>query len=230
MGKMYGYTRVSTANQVEGASLAAQASIIDGLAQMRGRRIERMFEDPAVSGSRALFDRPAGKQLLEVLRAGDSVVFAKLDRGFRSVMDAAAVAQRLSEMGVDMYIANMGSDPIGKGAAGKLMFVMITAFAEFERETIAERFAEGRNAKRAKSGHIGGEPPFGYRVTGEGRDAYLVEVPEELAACEFIYRKRDEGFSYRDIAQMVEQEHPAVGEMSHQKVKRILDRRGQVLL
>ncbi len=73
----------------------------------------------------------------------------------------------------------------GKGV-GKLFFGLLAVLAEFERERIAERTTDGRRAKAARSGHLGGPPPFGFEVVGQGREAKVQPCPTEQPALEAI--------------------------------------------
>jgi hypothetical protein len=71
----YGYTRGSTDRQAdEGESLGAQQRTLEGHAMMRGMRIDRLFIERGVSGSKKLSERPCGSELLATVRAGDVVL------------------------------------------------------------------------------------------------------------------------------------------------------------
>ena len=90
----YGYTRVSTARQVdEGESLGTQQRTLEGYAMMHDLTIDRVFTERGVSGSIPLVDRSEDAALLDVVKPGDVIVTAKLDRVFRSALDALAVLE-----------------------------------------------------------------------------------------------------------------------------------------
>lgn len=94
---VYGYVRVSTAHQADqGESLDVQRRQIGGYAQVLGVAVDRTFVEHGVSGSGPFAERPEGAKLLATVRAGDTVIAAKLDRAFRSALDAlgGAVARR----------------------------------------------------------------------------------------------------------------------------------------
>ena len=85
---------------------------------------------------------------------------------------------------------------------------------------IRQRVADGRKAKAAKGGHIGGTRPFGYRVKGKGRDAQLIPIPAEQDAIKKIKRLHKRGNSYRSITGKVT---AATGlKISHVTVGRVL--------
>ena len=93
---IYGYCRVSTDRQAdEGESLGAQQRTVEGYAMMHGMMIDRHFIERGISGSKPLAERPEGVKLLAVLKSGDTVITPKLDRLFRSAVDALNVCDRL---------------------------------------------------------------------------------------------------------------------------------------
>ena len=82
-GHVYGYARVSTLAQAnEGESLDVQQRVIGGYATMQGLKLDKVFVERGVSGSKPLGDRPEGAALLAVLQPGDTVITPKLDRMF----------------------------------------------------------------------------------------------------------------------------------------------------
>ena len=178
---LFTYARVSTVEQAaDGAvSIAEQQRKCRALATMRGVPNDDVVDivDAGVSGSVPLSERPAGKDMLGDIRAGDVIVACKLDRLFRSASDALATAESLKKKGVDLILIDMGIEPVTGNGAAKMFFGVLALMAEFERDRINERTAEGRKGKRARNGFMGGVAPFGYRVDGEGRDAVL--VPDE---------------------------------------------------
>ena len=180
---LFTYARVSTIEQAaDGAvSIAEQQRKCRALATMRGVPNDDIvdFVDAGVSGSVSLSDRPAGGELISAARSGDVVVACKLDRLFRSASDALATADTLKARGVDLILIDIGVDPVTSNGVGKLFFGILSLMAEFERDRINERTAEGRKGKRARNGFMGGVAPFGYRVEGEGRDAMLVPDDNE---------------------------------------------------
>lgn len=216
---VYGYTRVSTVEQADGTSLAEQARKIKGVALMKGVEVAHIFSEPGVSGSIPLEQRPAGRELLADLQAGDLLIVSKLDRAFRNAADALTKADAWKRQGIRLIVADMGAEPVTDNGTAKLFFSVLAAMAEFERERILERVSDGRRAKAAKGGAIGGSAPFGFRVEGSGKAATLVEVPEQQAAIATILKLRGQGLPLRKIAAAVEAEHGL--RVSHQAVRRI---------
>jgi putative DNA-invertase from lambdoid prophage Rac len=201
---VYGYARVSTVDQAEnGNSLETQRQILAGFAQSEGLLIDRMIVDRGVSGSKPLGDRRAGADLLEALTAGDVVFCAKLDRMFRNASDALATLDALKIRGVRLFLKDMGGDVTGNGVSG-LVFSILAAVAQFERERIAERVAENRARLTEAGRYVGGRVPFGMKVEDgedeEGRTArFLVEDHEEQVAISNMKSMRAEGARFREI-------------------------------
>jgi DNA invertase Pin-like site-specific DNA recombinase len=133
-GRVWGYCRVSTIAQADdGESLDVQRRQISGYATMQGLTVTRTFTERGVSGAKPLADRPQGSALLAELRPGDIVITAKLDRMFRSALDALAVLSDLQRRGVSLHMIDLGGDTTGNGVS-RLVFTILSAVAEAERE------------------------------------------------------------------------------------------------
>ena len=138
--KRIGYARVSTEDQ----SLDSQ------LDKLNETGCCKIFTEK-ISGAKA--DRPELKKCLEHLRAGDTLVIAKLDRLARSLKHLLEIVTGLEAEGKNIKILDMNIDT--SNAQGKLVFSIFGAIAEFERTLIAERTKAGLEAARAR-GRLGG--------------------------------------------------------------------------
>src|SRR5690348_5343938 len=108
---IYAYARVSTARQAdEGESLGAQERSIAGYAMMHGLLISQSFVERGVSGSVPLSERPRGKALLATLKPGDVIITPKLDRMFRSALDALAVLKDFKARAISLHMIDLGGD------------------------------------------------------------------------------------------------------------------------
>lgn len=216
----YGYVRVSTVVQGNGTSLDEQERKIRGIALFNGVEVDAIFRDVGVSGSTMLEERPAGADLAAVLQDGDTLICAKLDRAFRDAADALTRAKSWKERGIKLILADLGTDSVTENGISKLFFTIVAGFAEWERERILERVSDGRKAKKAKGGFIGGTVPFGFRVIGTGKDAVLVADPATYPALVTIRTCRENGDSFREISAKIKAIHGA--DVSYQAVRRIL--------
>lgn len=137
-----GYARVSTPDQ----SLDLQ---VDAL-QEAG--CEEIYKEIA-SGAKT--DRPELDKLLDYIRGGDTVFIWKLDRLGRSMSHLLQIVEQLEKKGAGFVCINEKIDTTSP--AGKLIFHLFGALAEFEREMIRERTQAGLKAARAR-GRVGGRP------------------------------------------------------------------------
>lgn len=136
---VYGYRRVSTTRQAdEGESLDVQQRTITGYALMHGLKVEQVFVERAVSGSIPLGGRPQGKAMLAILQAGDVVITPKLDRMFRSALDALDVLAKLKTGDVALHMIDLGGDVTSNGIS-KRVFTILSAVAEAERDRVRVR-------------------------------------------------------------------------------------------
>lgn len=216
---IYGYTRVSTEDQVENTSLEDQARQINGIALTHNLPIDHIYEERGVSGAVPLLRREEGCKLA-FLREGDTVIVSKLDRMFRDARDALNVIGDWEDAGINLIINGYGNVMDKANPNGRFMLEIMAVFSGEERRRIKERVTAGKRAKKAAGGFIGGEPPFGYSKTGSGRTARLRENPDEQDAIITMKAARLKGHSYRDICKIIEKRHGI--SLSHVTVRRIV--------
>jgi DNA invertase Pin-like site-specific DNA recombinase len=196
---VFGYCRVSTVRQTEGESLDVQRRQIEGYCLMHGLRIDEIMVEEGVSGSVPVAQRPAGGRLFARLRKGDAVIAPKLDRLFRSALDALQVVEALRTRGVSLHLLDLGGDISGNGLS-KLFLTIAAAFAEAERDRIRERITQVKRDQKARGRYLGGKLPFGFCVGAEGE---LVELEAEQAVIREIVALRGQGKPLRAIAAAV---------------------------
>jgi DNA invertase Pin-like site-specific DNA recombinase len=137
--RVLAYVRVSTEEQADsGAGLDAQKSTILAEASRRGWE-DRLdwVEDAGVSAS--TLNRPGMHAALERLSSGDAsiLVAARIDRLSRSILDFATLTDRAEREGWSLVAIDAGLDQTT--AAGKMMAGVLSVFAAYERDLIAER-------------------------------------------------------------------------------------------
>lgn len=143
MNQRIGYARVSTEDQY----LDLQRDAL----QLAGCHV--IYED-AASGKNAI--RPELEQCRKALRAGDTLVVWRLDRLGRSLHDLVQIVADLERSGISFESVTEKIETVS--AAGKLVFHVFAALAEFERNLIRERTYAGLAAARAR-GRAGGRKP-----------------------------------------------------------------------
>lgn len=156
---IYAYTRVSKAENETGTT---NNQIINIESQLK---IDNVYSDVNISGSMPFQKRPEAQKLVSVLKSGDIVVIAKLDRGFRDTADCLNTVKWLQKRNVTLRILDIALDvstPIGE-----MILTIMASVATFERKRIAERikdgFANGR--KQGKS--------YGYRLEAVHRSVAI---------------------------------------------------------
>ena len=210
--QVYGYIRVSTSEQASsGDSLNTQHNQVAGYAMMHGWQVAAVFVEAGVSGSIPLAERPEGARLLATIGRGDAIVTPKLDRMFRSAADALGTLEVLKAEGVALHMLDLGGDVCGNGIS-KLVFTILSAVAENERERIRERIRDVKRHLASQGVYGGGRRPFGFDIVGER----LVPNQTEQAALTEMRSMRAAGTSFRKIG--------AVHGMEATSVKRILER------
>lgn len=140
MGHLIGYARVSTQDQDYTLQIE----------QLEKYGCQKIFSEKK-SGKDT--GRPELQKCLEFLREGDKLVVYKIDRLARSTRDLHNIVHELQERKIGVVFIKEQID--FSTPAGKLMFTMLGAMAEFERDLIAERTREGRERAKAAGKHMG---------------------------------------------------------------------------
>jgi DNA invertase Pin-like site-specific DNA recombinase len=138
-----GYARVSTRSQNDDSQID----------ELTGYGCDKIFTDTA---SGKLAARPELDKALDWLRAGDVLVITRLSRAMRSLKHLLALADELRERGIDLVVLRQHIDTTTP--TGRLVFHVLGAIDEFQRELIIEGTREGLEAARAR-GRTGGRKP-----------------------------------------------------------------------
>ena len=157
------YIRVSTEDQAQhGYSLAGQEDALKNYCSALGYDLYKIYRDEGKS-AKDIKHRPAMQELLSDAenKKFSSIFIYKLDRFSRSLKDLILTIEKLKEWGVDFVSLQDRIETTS--ASGKLMFHIISAFAEFERNIIGERTSFGMARKSQEGGAIS-KPPFGYKM------------------------------------------------------------------
>ena len=99
-------------------------------------------------------DRPELTKLLNHMDHGDIVVVESLSRLGRSTKDLIELVELFQQQGVQLVSLKESIDT--STSTGKLLFTILSALAQFERDVIADRTREGLHAARARGLHPGG--------------------------------------------------------------------------
>lgn len=173
MKACFGYIRVSTQKQGEGASLEAQKNAISAFASQHNIEITRWFEEKETA---AKSGRPIFNQMLKLLQqnAAEGLVIHKIDRSARNLKDWAVISD-LSDAGVDVYFATESLDFRSRG--GRLTADIQAVIAADYIRNLRDETKKGIN-ERLKQGLYPFRAPLGYLDKGKGQ----AKVPDPLKA------------------------------------------------
>ncbi|PLX84776.1 MAG: integrase [Desulfuromonas sp.] len=143
MGEIVGYARDSTTGQKLDVQLEA----------LEKSGVTKHFTEKVPGVAR---NRPQLHTLLNSVREGDTVVVTKLDRIARNTRHLLEVVEQLKERGVTLKVLNSNLDT--STSRGEIMLTMLGAIAEFEREMMLERQAEGIAKAKAEGKYKGRKP------------------------------------------------------------------------
>ena len=150
---LIGYMRVSKADGSQTTDLQRDALIAAGVS------VSNLYDDRA---SGKIDARPGLDAALKALRESDTLVVWKLDRLGRDLRHLVNTVDDLAQRGVGFRVlSGHGASIDTTTPAGKLVFGIFAALAEFERELISERTKAGLESARAR-GRAGGAP---YKMT-----------------------------------------------------------------
>lgn len=192
------YVRVSTEEQAtEGFSIQAQLDALRNYAHFHEMDIVNEYLDEGVSGKN-ISGRP---QLLRLIKDSrnkqfDTVLIYKIDRIARKAKDSLQILDELEELGVKLVSLKENFD--ASTPVGKLMYQMMSGFAEMERSTIIERTTMGMN-ERAKQGKYNGGLCLGY----DNVDKLLVINEEEALIIRKIFNLSEQQLGYKAIVRQV---------------------------
>jgi len=200
--KAIGYIRVSTEDQAkEGVSLDNQRAKIRAYCELREMDLDGIIEDAGISAKN--LNRPGVQKVLDMARKRevDAVIVYKLDRMFRSTVDALETTKLFDKWGVSFHSIHETLDT--QSAMGRFFFTLTAALAEMERGIIAERTKAALRHKRAKNEKTGGDVPFGYDLSPTG---LLVPNLAEQRAIRLISELKQKGYALRAICRELEKE------------------------
>jgi len=185
------YVRVSTQEQAQqGFSLNAQQESLENYAKALGYDIFKVYRDEGKS-AKDLKHRPEMMQMLEDAekKKFSAIFIYKLDRFSRSLKDLILTIDKLKDWNIDFV--SLQDKIETASASGKLMFHIISAFAEFERNIIGDRTKFGMERKAKEGGFIT-KAPKGYKLV----DKQLLVDEEQAEEVKKIFQE----FLEKDIS------------------------------
>lgn len=201
--RVFGYVRVSTAEQVDGFGLEVQRNAIRDYCKAHKLRLVRVFADEGQSGSNGLDTRVELAEALALLEAqqAEGIVVYRLDRLARDLLLQETLMARMRQAGVEVLSVSE-ADIDSDDATRILVRQVLGSISQYERSVIRGRMMAGKAAKVARNGYGGGRPPYGWRAEG----GELVEDSTEQALIARVRALSAEGRSLRQIAAQLDSE------------------------
>lgn len=179
VGRLVGYARVSTAEQ----NLDMQIQQLEKAGvDRRNIHVEKV--------SAAVSQRPKLEWAIAHLREGDTLVCYKMDRIARSLADLMRRIKQIEDSGANFRSLTESIDTTTPG--GRLIFHVLGALAEFERDLIRERTRAGVKAAQERGVTFGVPPKLS---------------PKQIAEAQ---RMRDRGISVYKIAEHFDVAHTTI--------------------
>lgn len=189
------YIRVSTEEQAQdGESLGAQERVIRYHTELMGIQDVHFYVDDGYSAKNT--NRPQLQRLLGDCRDGkySHVVVWRLDRFSRSLLDTLELVERQLQA-YDVHFVSCTEHIDTSSTSGRLILNMLASVAQNEREVNEERVRMVCIELAKDCKHLGGVPPFGYRVQDK---KYIVDE-WQARAVRFIFDAYASGKSYQSI-------------------------------
>jgi len=203
MDQALAYIRVSTTEQArEGVSLDPQEERIRAYCRMSGLSLglslASVIREEGVTAAKSLASRPGGQQITATIatKRVQHIVALKLDRLFRDAVDALNQTRAWDRAGIALHLVDMGGQTLNTATAmGRMFLTMTAAFAELERNLIAERTQAALLYKKSKR-LVYGAIPYGYSRYGDA----LKVVEAEFSLVQKIQNWQARGWPLRKIA------------------------------
>ena len=145
------YTRVSSGSQ----ETSNQLHTLREIAKMKGLTIVKEYTDDGISGAKGRDQRKGFDELLKgATRKEFDVIFVwSVDRLGRNLEDLISFLNEIHSVGCDLFIHQSGIDTTTP--TGKMMFGILSVFADFERSMITQRTRAGMERAKREGKKIG---------------------------------------------------------------------------
>ena len=189
---IYGYARVSTDEQSE--SITEQVERLQAFIATSGYESGGVFVDEGWSASKYwMRDRPEGKRLLDLLKAGDVIAYTVQDRLFRDLADQELTMRAWQQLGIRAY--DMTKGRFAQTIEDQVQDNMEAVFAQYFSRKLGRRVKEAWAIRKQR-----GQPYSGMRPVGWVRkDGAYVPFPAERRLGDRALAMIDSGKSYEQV-------------------------------
>ena len=191
---IFGYVRCSLLKREKPPE--AQIAEFARKAKDLGGELSRVFIDPACTGQKsAVLSRPAGKEMLEAVKAGDTLIVTRLDRLGYSLRDVMTTLRTLSDRGVQICTTELDMSPdVGRG-----IVQLFGLLKKTEKALCSERLTESAQWRKA-NGLAYCNPPMARKIVRQGSVKLLEWDEQQLQYITEIAYRRSKGECMASIA------------------------------
>jgi site-specific DNA recombinase len=196
------YIRVSREEQAKGYSPEGQKSTLDGWLSETDWKWVKTYQDE--TSGKDIKGRPKFQEMITDAKNGlfNGICMLDNDRFSRSTKDVLNVMDDLLSFGVKLHIYNLRHIDIYSDQ-GRFILTNFAAFSEFFRGQLASKIRVG--VKQKMKNEWFGQAPYGYTIVSDivgnrRRNTHLEENPEEQEVLKDMKKLRDDGRSYSEIA------------------------------